>query len=302
MTTISPTAALLAQVFPDSHISQPKYLCWLYEQSPFGSVIESNLDDKLGRIGHYALAPITLTRDGVDHSAALSLNTAVHERARGSGTFIRLASETIEKARNQRVETVIGVANANSTPGFVRRLDFKLLMPLPASIMLPIPGSGRGIRNGWADASAFERDGLATGIEPLLAAPTSGEARVWTPPTLRWRLARPDARYALHRTENLLAISCVDSRHGVRVAVLLKVFAASRVFSDTRRALVRAACGFHRAPIALHVGVNDLVDFRGIALPERLRESPLNLIHRSLRARSSPASIVRFEFLDFDAY
>jgi hypothetical protein len=57
---------------------------------------------------------------------------------------------------------------------------------------------------------------------------------------------------------------------------------------------------FHRAPIALHVGLNDLVDFRGMAPPERLRESPLNLIYRSLEAQARPASIVRFEFLDFD--
>ena len=68
MSAISQTAALLADVFPDSDISQPEYLHWLYEQSPFGSVIETNLDDELGRAGHYALVPITLTRNGIDHS------------------------------------------------------------------------------------------------------------------------------------------------------------------------------------------------------------------------------------------
>jgi hypothetical protein len=301
MSAISQTAALLAEVFPGSDASQPEYLRWLYEQSPFGPVIETNLDDERGRAGHYALVPIALTRDGVDRSAALSLNTAVHERARGSGTFVRLASETIAEARRRGVETVVGVANANSTPGFVRRLDFELLTPLPASVMLPTPGSRGGIGSGWADASAFGDDGLAACPEPLLA-PASGEARRWTAETLRWRLARPGARYALHRADELLAVSCQDSRHGVRVAILLKVFAASRVSAGTRRALVRAACRFHRAPIALHVGLNDLVDLRGVPLPERLRESPLNLIYRSLQAQSPPASIVRFEFLDFDAY
>jgi hypothetical protein len=302
MSAISKTAALLAEVFPGSGISQPEYLRWLYEQSPFGPVIETNLDDELGRAGHYALVPITLTRDGADRSAALSLNTAVHERARGGGTFVRLASETIAEARRRGVETVVGVANANSTPGFVRRLGFELLTPLPASAMLPTPGSRGGIRSGWADASAFARDGLAARAEPLLAAPATGEARRWTPETLRWRLARPGARYVLHRADDLLAVSCRDGRHGVRVAVLLKVFAASRVAAGRRRALVRAACRVHRAPIALHVGLNDLVDFRGVALPERLRESPLNLIYRSLQAPPPAASIVRFEFLDFDAY
>lgn len=302
MSTISQTATLLAEVFPGSDISQPEYLRWLYEQSPFGPAIETNLDDERGRAGHYALVPIALTRDGIDRSAALSLNTAVHERARGGGTFVRLASETIAEARRRGVETVVGVANANSTPGFLRRLDFELLTALPASVLLPTPGPQGGIRSGWADTSAFARGGLAAGCEPLLAVPATGEARRWTPETLRWRLARPGARYALHRADDLLAVSCQDSRHGIRVAILLKVFAESRVSAGTRRALVRAACRFHRAPIALHVGLNDLVDLRGVALPERLRESPLNLIYRSLQAQPPAASIVRFEFLDFDAY
>jgi hypothetical protein len=302
MSTISQTAALLADVFPDSDISRPEYLHWLYEQSPFGSVIETNLDDELGRSGHYALVPITLTRDGIDHNAALSLNTAVHERARGGGTFVRLASETIAEARHRGVETLVGVANANSTPGFVRHLDFKLLTSLPASVMLPTLGSRRGIRGGWADASAFAGNGPAVNSEPLLVAPETGEARRWTPETLRWRLGRPGVRYALHRTDDLLAVSCRDSRHGIRVAILLKVFATSRISHSSQRALVRAVCHFHRAPIALHVGLNDLADFRGIALPERLRESPLNLIYRSLQSEPRPATIKRFEFLDFDAY
>jgi len=302
VSAVSPTAALLAEVFPGSDISRPVYLEWLYEQSPFGPVIETNLDDERGRAGHYALVPITLTRDGVDHSGALSLNTAVHDRARGGGVFVRLGSETIAEAGRRGIETVVGVANANSTPGFLRRLDFELLTPLPASVMLPTPGPRGAIESGWADAPAFERGGLAAGAEPLLAAPALGEGRRWTPETLRWRLSRPGARYALHRAENLLAVSCQDSRRGIRVAVLLKVFAASGLSAGARRALVRAACRFHRAPVALHVGLNDLVDFRGVALPERLRESPLNLIYRSLQAQKRPASIVRFEFLDFDAY
>jgi GNAT superfamily N-acetyltransferase len=302
MNAISQTAALLAEVFPDSDVSQPEYLRWLYQESPFGPVIETNLDDERGRGGHYALVPIAMTSDGRERSGALSLNTAVHERARGGGTFVRLASETIAEARRRGVETVVGVANANSTPGFMRRLDFELLTALPASVMLPIPGPREQIRSGWADANAFERDGLAASAEPLLAAPATGEARRWTPETLRWRLARPGTLYALHRADGLLAVSCRDSRHGIGVAILLKVFAASRVSKSTRRALVRTACHFHRAPIALHVGLNDLVDFRGMALPERLRESPLNLIYRSLQTQPRPASIVRFEFLDFDAY
>jgi hypothetical protein len=300
--TIVKTAELLAQVFPKSDISQPEYLVWLYQESPFGQVIEANLDDEQGRAGHYALVPCLLTRDGFDRNGALSLNTAVHRRARGGGAFVGLAADAISEAERLGGEFVLGVANANSTPGFVRRLGFDLLTSLPARIMLATPGAREGLRSAWADADVFAPGALADAIEPLLRPPSVGEARRWTPETLAWRLGRPGAHYALHRGEDLLAVTAEDRRHGIRVAVLLKVFACAPLAARRRRALVRAICRFHRTPLALHVGLNDLIDFRGLTLPKRLRESPLNLIYRSLDDPKRPVSIVDFEFLDFDAY
>lgn len=301
MSDILPTEALLSEVFPGSHIASAEYLRWLYEQSPFGPVIQSNLDDGRGRAGHYALVPITLARDGDDYRGALSLNTAVHERARGGGVFVKLGAQTVDAAAAVGVEAVVGVANANSTPGFIKRLGFELLTPLPANVMLPLPGASAGIRSRAVRAEASDC-GLGPDVTPLLAVPGRGEARRWTADTLAWRLRRPGASYALHRGRHVLAVTCHDRRAGVRVAIILKVFAAAPLSNGDARALVRAACRHHRAPVALHVGVNELVDFRGIALPKRLRESPLNLIHRSLVTPARRASIVRFEFLDFDAY
>lgn len=302
MTSIAPTSALLAEVFPGTRVARPDYLSWLYEESPFGEVVEANFDDERGRAGHYALAPIALVRDGAPVSGALSLNTAVHERARGGGMFVRLAEEAFAQARRRGIEVVVGVANSNSTHGFVHRLQFELITSLPATILLPAPGSLAAVLSSWANAAAFEPGGAASDLEPLLAVPTHGIARQWTPDTLRWRLGSPAARYALHRTEGALAVSCRDARHGVGVAILLKVFAASELTAATRRALVRAACRFHRAPVALYVGLSDLVSFRGTPLPRRLKEQPLNLIYRSLDGGRRDSPVACFEFLDFDAY
>jgi hypothetical protein len=301
--TIDATAELLARVFPHApRISRPDYLRWLYLESPFGRVVETNLDDEQGRAGHYALVPIALVDGGGPCAGALSLNTAVDERARGGGAFVRLATETIAAARAAGIQAVVGVANANSTPGFLRRLEFELAMPLPATVLLPAPGPAGGVRSAWASDGAFAKAALETDAGRLFEPPPSGLARAWTAETLRWRLAAPGASYALHRMEGSLAISTVDRRHGVPVAVLLKVFAAAPLDGRARRALVRAACRFHRAPIALHVGVNDRVAFRGVPLPERLRDSPLNLIHRRLDDGPAHAQFARFEMLDFDAY
>jgi len=295
------TAQLLAEVFPHSHIANVDYLRWLYEESPFGPVVESNLDDDRGRVGHYALVPIALARDGVDYPAALSLNTAVHERGRGGGVFVELGERTVAKAAEMGLESVVGVANANSTPGFVRRLGFELLTPLPARMVTPLPGTSAGIHSAEV---RYGSGGWELGPEDdaVLSVPRRGEARRWTAQTLAWRLRRPRAGYAVHRGPGLLAFTCLERRAGLRIAVLLKVFAAAPLSGGECRALVRAACRHHRAPFALHAGLNDLVDFGGIAVPRRLRTSPLNLIYRSLVTPPREASIVRFEFLDFDAY
>lgn len=299
---LAPTGTLLSEVFPGSDVARPDYLKWLYQDSPFGPIVEANFDDDIGRAGHYALTPITMARDDLDYAAALSLNTAVHQRARGGGLFVRLASEVIAEARRRGISAVVGVANANSTPGFLRHLEFELVGPLPATLLIPTPGSTTGIHSTWAKPAAFAPDGLLATSEPMLDAPAAGEARRWTPATLSWRLARPRARYALHAGPDVLAVSCRDRRHGVAVAILLKVFAPHHLSGRRLRALVRAVCRFHRAPFGLHVGINNSAAFSGPALPRRFRESPLNLIYRSLEEERRPPSIVRFEFLDFDAY
>jgi GNAT superfamily N-acetyltransferase len=301
--TIDATAALLRSTFAEAtRISAPAYLRWLYEESPFGGVIEANLDDEQGRAGHYAVVPIGLVSDGTACRGALSLNTAVDERARGGGVFVRLATEAIEKAEAQGVAMIVGVANANSTPGFVKRLSFELVGPLPATVLVPVPGRRRKVRSAPADDAAFAPGGIAADIEPLLAPPGRGLARAWTPEALRWRLAAPGSHYALHRTEHALAVSTADRSKGVPVAMMLKAFASQPLGGPERAALVAAACRFHRAPLALHVGINETAGFRGPALPERLRSSPLNLIVRRLAGAPAPTAVARFEFLDFDAY
>lgn len=243
--------------------------------------------------------PVTLTDDGKRQDGALSLNTAVANRARGGGTFTRLAQATLTAAQHRGVTRVLGVANANSTPGFTRRLAFRLVMQLPASVVVPTPGRLRSVASGWASPSAFRPGGLASDLERLLVAPDVGIARSWSRSELAWRLARPGARYALHRSEDALAISTVDRRKGVPVGVLLGVLAPGPV--DGAR-LIRSACRFHRAPLALHVGISDVVNFKSVQLPQRMRESPLNLIDRRLDAGPDRSPFARFEFLDFDAY
>lgn len=274
MDDVEQTALLLADVFPHARIGDADYLRWLYFESPLGSVIETNLDDDAGRAGHYALVPFGCVEDGQPRAGALSLNTAVHARARGAGAFVRLAEATYEQARRRGIETIVGVANANSTPGFVRRLGFECVAALPATVLVPTPGRPEVMQSARWTPEALARGDLGARVAALLTPPTQGFARVWTFDALRWRLGSPGARYAVHLGREAFVVSCADRRHGVNVAVILTVLAPRPLSDRSARAIVRSVCRFHRAPLALHVGFNDSVTFRGVPLPERLRESP----------------------------
>lgn len=296
--SVDEVAALLGEVFPDApRLADSAYIEWLYEASPIGPVLQRNRFDGDGLAAHYALVPVDLSIDGTNASGALSLNTAVHERARGGGTFVALASETIRDAQEQGISCVVGVANANSTPGFERRLDFLNRGPLPVQILAPTPG-----RSGFSSAWAADAATLLSGIEPMLTPSSHGLSRTWTPAALRWRLETPGARYAVHRTDEALAISiAAPLTTGARLAIILGIFAEADLSAKKVRQLVRACCVFHKAPLAVHAGFNDRAVLRGLPLPARLRPSPLNLITRSLDSTVVPAP-ARFEFIDFDAY
>lgn len=286
-------------MFPkEPKFGRPGFLDWEYH-SPSGKVVERNRDDQEGRIGHYAVLPQRWQRKGEVEQWALSLNTAVSDRARGQGLFTTLAEETYEIARTERaIRTVVGVANANSTPGFVGRLRFSLIGPLDVAVMPWRPSRAARV----VDRITVEQ----LIVDPLVSNPVHRHGsltRVWDADELAWRLAAPGAAYTIFRAPQAIAISCSSKHAGIPVAVLLKVIAPGDEEVDLAP-IASAVCAYHRAPAALYAGSNPGLRFRGLPLPDRLRPSPLNLIVRSLDPDRSSDSIVPtiFEFLDFDAY
>ncbi len=302
---IQATGRLLDEVFPGSKVGSADYLSWLYVDNPVGPVIQANLDDKAGRAGHYAVVPFALApgASGPPLHAALSLNTAVHERARGGGVFVSLAEETYAQAAEAGIAAVVGVANANSTPGFVRRLGFSLLASLPARVLAPTPGRREGVESVDADAAVRSDDRFWERLEPFLEPAPGGLSPAWDRASLAWRLSSPRGPYAVHLGPGGAAISTAARPGGVRVAVVLKLLPAGQGSPTAVRALIRAACRRHRAPAAVWAGLSDAPIPAGIALPARLKPSPLNLIFRRLGgAGVRTPRFGSFEFLDFDAY
>lgn len=292
------TAALLADVFGARF--SPAYLTWQYERSPEGHEIATDLADESGRpLAHYVVVPQTWVSPAGRRPFALSLNTAVRPEARGRGMFTRLAEATYETAHRDRgVAAVIGVANASSTPGFTGRLKFSLYDLLPVTIGLARPS-----------APASTRSHSSAAVDPQLwgsldLTPRSGWMQEWTAEKLTWRLASPLGPYGVHVHPSGVMVTAV-ARRGVPITLVLKVFARRGAPYVATRALLRAACRYHRTAVYLYAGYNGRARVRGLPLPQRLRPAPLNLIYRALDASVPAAADMRFEtfeFLDFDAY
>lgn len=261
-------AALLSAVFGAGPKFTPQAIAWRYRDNPAGEVVGTDAWSGDTLAAHYVTCPTRALVEGKPLKGLLSLNTATHPDFQGQGFFTRLAEATYAAGADAGFDFVVGVANANSTPGFIRKLGFQLVAPLEAGALLAPP-------------------------RRLAERPVQYVAD-WTPELLAWRLANPAARYGAARRGDLTRITAATHLPLVRCAAYLP-----RVEARPAPASLGAD---------MFIGLEPRMDLAKqgfVALPQRLRPSPLNLIYRPLNARA-PAALsageVALSFLDFDPY
>lgn len=269
--------ALFEACFPGTGKFTPAYLQWLYADNPDGQALGFDAWDGDTLAAHYVCIPARARIEGAEVKVLLSLNTATHPNYQGQGMFTKLAAMTYDAGAAAGFDCVYGVANANSTPGFVRKLGFQLVRPLEARV-----GIGR---INAIDASA----GAA-------AAPLSF-AREWNAASLAWRCGNPGQPVRARRH---------GARWGFDAAALGLARAYDELALDLEAKATLPATGAW-APLRLYLGLRpDSVGTPAgyVSIPRRLRPSPLNLIYRSLSGRvpQLDAARIHFSFLDFDAY
>jgi GNAT superfamily N-acetyltransferase len=266
-------SALFAACFPTAGKFTPGYLDWLYLQNPDGRAFGFDARDDGVLAAHYVCIPARARIDGRLVRVLLSLNTATHPRFQGQGLFTKLAAMTFEAAGEAGFEGIYGVANANSTPGFIRKLGFQLVRPLDALV-----GVGKiGAVASLAQPLAFERS--------------------WSSEALAWRCANPHSPVACRRKGQAWQF------HAAAVAPWVHAYAELGLPADITPAAGRTP----PSPLRLYLGLMPDTVRRSrayVSIPRRLRPSPLNLIYRSLAAPGSQldGARINFSFLDFDAY
>jgi GNAT superfamily N-acetyltransferase len=242
------------------------YLHWLYVDNPRGAAFGFNAFAGDALAAHYATIPVAGELDGAPAKGLLSLNTATDRAHQGKGLFTRLAEQTYAHAADQGYAFVVGVANANSTPGFTKKLGFQLVSPLDVLV-----GAGRA----------------TPGDAPVAFECTYDDA------ALRWRLARPDAGYLGDASGLVYAPT-----HKAGILATMGV-----VPPDLTAALDRPR---FTQPLRMWIGLDPDLRKKGVLapLPDRLKPSPLNLIFRDLTGgkRQLARESTRFTLLDFDAY
>lgn len=267
--------ALFGACFPPSPKFKPNALRWLYVDNPDGRAVGFDAYEGDVLAAHYVCVPARAMVHGVERRVLLSLNTATHPNHQGKGLFTKLAEMTYASGAEQGFSAVYGVANANSTPGFVRKLGFQLVAPLRAMV-----GIG-GLR---LDTQALKSSGIQF-------------ERRWTAESIRWRCANPVNPVRPYRTRAGAAFAA-DAFGG-----MLPAYAEL----DTARQELPAADGSLLTPLRLYLGLMPAgtTSFSGyFDIPGKLRPSPLNLIFRPLAGeqRGLDADRIFFTFLDFDAY
>ncbi|EZH72934.1 hypothetical protein ATO12_18105 [Aquimarina atlantica] len=267
--SIEEVTNLLRVTFPHAKKYTKEFVVWQYVNNPLGNMIGYNafLNGELA--AHYALMPIRAKVFGKEENGLLSLNTATHPNHRGKRLFTTLADRSYALASDLGFGFVIGVANAQSTPGFLKKLNFQFVGRLDAKL-------------GWGK---FARKVTDAKIDYY---------RVWDETSIQWRLSNPELRY---KVKNNRVSSSTDN---FAIQAVLKDFDSEHSLDDNQFSL-----GF--TPLKVWIGIDHTVDWKRsfyFNIPMKIRPSPLNLIFKDLtdKDRKFEFSGVTFSALDFDAY
>jgi GNAT superfamily N-acetyltransferase len=265
---------LFSTCFPSATHFSAEYLSWLYWKNPEGSVVGFDAWDGERLAAHYVCIPATIALFGKTCKAMLSLNTATHPDYQGKGLFTSLAAKTYGLGASNGIECIFGVANANSTPGFLKKLNFTKIASLDAKV-----GFGRL----QAQMGAVEKY-----VE---------FRRVWTKETLAWRLSNPINPVSL--VGQGADILCLASARK-------PLFGAIAEIPQFDGPPVSVHRGIY--PIRAYIGLvppqRGGVKGNYFELPQVMRPSPLNLIFRPLAdGLDVPTKEgILLSFLDFDAF
>ena len=262
-------AKFLSQTFKSSKFT-PEYLNWMYNQNPNGGVIGFNAIMENELAGHYAVIPLEANYKNQKIKALLSVNTATGSKHQGKGLFTMLANKTYVESINLGFDIVFAVANANSIPGFIKKLNWKYIDQLDTCVSFTVP-----------------RKIESEKLDNCFTLPLSDIVS-------KWRLANPNFKYSKN---NIGKINIIANDINYFARSIVKISEANS--HDTKTSMPK---------INFWVGMSNSYSWNerplmGIKIPEFLKPSPLHLIYRNLSSEILlDRTNIHFEAINFDAF
>jgi GNAT superfamily N-acetyltransferase len=108
-----------------------EYDRWRFIETPYGLAPTIVADDGERLAGSYTVWPTMLNIGGEIVRGGQSMDTMTHPDYRGKGLFTKLAVACFDQLRNDGYEALYGFPNANSYPGFIKRLNWDHVGDVP---------------------------------------------------------------------------------------------------------------------------------------------------------------------------
>lgn len=234
-----------------------------YVNNPMGNVISFNAFYEDEIVAHYACIPIKMMIDGRVVLGLLDMATVTHPNHRGKGLFTKLAKTTFDYAAKNGFEFVVGVANANSFPGYMKHFPFRFISKLDVKIGF----GGKVLTDKNKTFSTY-----------------------WDKESLDWRLAIRDNNY----------FSVKNSIYGSFkpfVTTFMGDFTAGLIDKPNIR---KKKSNFN---LKLYIGLGAKTKGLFFTVPKFIKHSPFNLIFMDLTEGKLPPvnkDNILYQLIDFD--
>lgn len=250
-------------VYAGSHTFSINGFKQWYLNNPMGKVISFNAFYGEELVAHYACIPYKMEIEDRVVSGLFDMATVTHPEHRGKGLFKKLAQTTYDYARANGFEFVLGVANANSFPGYIKYFPFTFIGQLEVKM------------------------GLGTKIE------SDGDKTYkvfWEKNSFNWRLKCNTANYSAEGHSLL-------GKYNSMVQTYMGTYSESLLASSDAH---DKHWGFRPK---LYVGMGARFKSLYLTVPRFIKRSPFNLIFLDLTDGKLPPITkdnIFFQLYDFD--
>ena len=265
--------------FLAEHYQQPElftvdYIKWQYRDNPAGKAVGYNafFGDEL--VAHVVTIPFkAVIGDSVEVGLLLA-NAMTVPRHRRKGISVGLGDNIERMGLDSGCSFMVGIANRNSTPAYIKGRHMELVGPLGARMGLGLPN-----RRDDVDDYDFQ---LA-----------------WDRETLDWRLRRPGSSYWQKTVAGRQVIYAGSGKPGIKT--IMGRFEPDLLGDEL------PAQGPSPLPVSLWIGMDSNIRWgRSLyfPIPKSLRPSPLNFLFKDLsgKNRTLAGKKIFFQTVDFDVF